>query len=113
MCTEIGHRLEALPQFDHDTPYRYEASHVEKQFLAYVYSKLSAAAQQHPRQAVAHDEHSMDWEQTFEDIFVEREIVIFVDRPRVCKSCMECAKVFREKTGIKITLSIDGKLWMC
>jgi hypothetical protein len=112
MCAEIEHKLEGFPRMDHGIDGKYEASHIEKQFLAYVYSKVNAVGHNALRPPFVHDEQRMDWEQTFEDVFVERRVVIYVDRPRVCKDCMACATIFTKRTGIQITLYVNGQLWM-
>ena len=106
MCEIIGHDLKVYPDYDHGKPGKFEASHVEKQLLAYVFFR-----HHYQMSVTAAVSHEMDWVQTFEDLGAKNEVTIYVDQ-EVCKDCMQCRRAFIEKTAIQVCIYVGGKLWV-
>ena len=119
----IGHNSERRGDMDHGTPGKFEASHVEKQLLAYVYAQYEETLR---RLEAPHPGSGGIGDQIWEGF------IIYVDGPGknhltqyhvtltnlvvdllgVCNDCLNCAAAFTNTTGIRVTLYVNGQLYM-
>jgi hypothetical protein len=108
-CRGINHTL-PLSAVNRGVSGRFEASHVENQLLAYVYSTLDVFRDADQRSPAARREDEMDWVQTFDDLFLERSIIVHVDAWNECEECQKFATRFCKENKVDVTLVVNGQV---
>jgi hypothetical protein len=111
MCDAIGHSLEVNSSRDQTVrghrPGTFQASHVEKQLLAYVFFKHIFQAN-----TAATASNEMDWIQTIQDLSPadeSRRVIIYVDR-MICSDCWQCLQKFCNFAWISVTVHVRPQL---